>query len=51
MSALLHDPCCALGLAGVGVYVIGWASVSSAQKLRRWWAARNARRAMPQLPE
>ena len=51
MSALLHDPCCALGLASVAVYVIGWASVSSVRKLRRWWAAREARRSMAQLPE
>ncbi len=51
MSTLLNDPCCVLGLVGVGVYVIGRAAVTSGRKLRRWWAGREDRRSVSQLPE
>lgn len=51
MSPFLHDPCCVAGLLGVSAYVIGWASLTSGRKLRRWWAAREARRPVTQLPE
>ena len=51
MSALLHDPCCALGLLGVSAYVIGWAALTGGRKLRRWWMAREDRPSTSQLPE